>query len=152
MKKDKKFFHGHARLAEVRAELWDTQQEAADFFGVTRVTWGQYERGNATPSADVLAGLVQQDADVIYVLTGQHASASPMPDAVERVLLNSYRMCKPDAQAKLIQAAALLSADLPITEVTQGSSVGGTHTSSGAGAVHMGQVSGVGVRTGKSKK
>nr|WP_326528272.1 helix-turn-helix transcriptional regulator [Rhodoferax sp.] len=73
MAKDKKFFQGHERLAEERAKLWETQQQAADFFGVSRVTWGQCERGNATPSGDVLAGLAQQGADVLYILTGQRS-------------------------------------------------------------------------------
>lgn len=73
MKKDKNFFHGHARLAEERVKKWPTQQEAADLFGVTRVTWGQCERGNATPSGDVLAGLAQQGVDVLYILTGKRS-------------------------------------------------------------------------------
>jgi len=77
VKKDKKFFQGHERLAEERARIWGTQQEAADFFGVSRVTWGQYERGNATPTGDVLAGLVQQGADVLYILTGERSRPVP---------------------------------------------------------------------------
>lgn len=75
MKKDKYFFHGHSRLAEERVKLWETQQEAADFFGVSRVTWGQCERGNATPSGEVLAGLAQKGADVLYILTGIESDA-----------------------------------------------------------------------------
>ena len=96
MKKDKNFFQGHARLAEERAKIWETQQQAADFFGVSRVTWGQCERGNATPSGDVLAGLAQQGADVLYILTGQRAGgAAPAPAPAlapdEEILLDNYR-------------------------------------------------------------
>jgi DNA-binding XRE family transcriptional regulator len=82
MKKDKNFFHGHLRLAEEREKLWSTQQEAADFFGVSRVTWGQCERGNATPSADVLAGLAQRGADVFYILTGVRSNTQNLLDQV----------------------------------------------------------------------
>jgi len=115
MKKDKNFFQGHARLAEERARLWDTQQHAADFFGVSRVTWGQYERGNATPTGDVLTGLAQQGADVLYILTGQRLPTShlsvvpdppPRPDvnAEEARLLSDFRLC--DAQGKAVIRAA----------------------------------------------
>lgn len=94
MEKDKNFFHGHSRLAEERAKLWATQQLAADFFGVSRVTWGQCERGNATPSGDVLAGLAQQGADVLYILTGQPTPRlKPGKDlnAEEETLLEYFR-------------------------------------------------------------
>ena len=106
MSKDKNFFQGHARLAEERAKIWETQQQAADFFGVSRVTWGQCERGNATPSGDVLAGLALQGADVLYILTGQRAggaTAAPAPALApdEEILLDNYRNCPPDARAAI---------------------------------------------------
>jgi len=108
MKKNNKFFQGHKRLAEERARLWGTQQEAADVFAVSRVTWGQYERGNGTPTGDVLAGLAQHGADVLYILTGQRLPASllsavpsaPVPPRValsadEAELLSDYRASNP---------------------------------------------------------
>lgn len=102
LKKDKNFFQGHARLAEERAKLWETQQQAADFFGVSRVTWGQCERGNATPSGDVLAGLAQQGADVLYILTGQRSAPVP-PQALlpegDRILLNNFHAAPAQVQA-----------------------------------------------------
>lgn len=116
VKKDKYFFHGHDRFAEEREKLWETQQQAADYFGVSRVTWGQCERGNATPSGDVLAGLAQRGADVLYILTGQRSQAVPEAATLgtqQRALLNSFEMCTPEAQKQLLQLAALLAAGLP---------------------------------------
>lgn len=102
MKKDKNFFRGHERLAEERAKLWETQQQAADFFGVSRVTWGQCERGNATPSGDVLAGLAQQGADVLYILTGRRSQAVAevdlLPDG-DRTLLANFHAAPSQVQA-----------------------------------------------------
>ena len=104
MSKDKKFFQGHARLAEERAKLWETQQQAADFFGVSRVTWGQCERGNATPGGDVLAGLAQQGADVLYILTGQRSKplepAQELPRQ-EQEWLALYRNSSEEVRAAL---------------------------------------------------
>ena len=94
MEKDKKFFQGHKRLAEEREKLWGTQQQAADFFGVSRVTWGQCERGNATPSGDVLAGLALHGADVLYILTGQRSAPTTRESALapdEKIMLDNYR-------------------------------------------------------------
>ena len=111
MKKDKKFFHGHTRLSEEREKLWPTQQDAADFFGVSRVTWGQCERGNATPSGDVLAGLAQRGANVHYILTGQLAGPAPEPMTEdEKGMLDDYR----EASGPVRRAArALLKAVEP---------------------------------------
>jgi len=123
VKKDKKFFQGHERLAEERARLWGTQQEAADVFGVSRVTWGQYERGNATPTGDVLAGLAQQGADVLYIITGQRNPAlddpdprpappkyTPPPD--EEWLMDAYRFSSEEGKKIILGAtkAAALAA------------------------------------------
>lgn len=140
------------RLREQRDAIGLSQQALADACGISLRSQQNYEKGLRSPDADYLVALHRQEIDVLYILTGQHDPAAPMLNAAERVLLDSYRRCRADGRAHLIQTAALLSAGLPLAGVTQGSSVGGTHTSSGAGAVHMGQVSGVGVRTGKSKK
>lgn len=93
MKKDKKFFLGHDRFAEERLKKWATQQQAADHFGISRVTWGQCERGNATPSGDVLAGMAHEGLDVTYILTGQRsqpvAPQELLPEG-DRILLNNF--------------------------------------------------------------
>lgn len=111
MKKDKNFFQGHARLAEEREKLWATQQEAADFFGISRVTWGQCERGNATPSGDVLAGLAQNGADVLYILTGQRSQAVPEQATLsprQRALLDNYDHTDAEGQ-RVIESTALFA-------------------------------------------
>ena len=99
--KDKKFFQGHARLSEERAKLWETQQDAAEYFGVSRVTWGQYERGNATPNGDVLAGLAERGADVLYILTGQRsqpvAPQALLPEG-DRILLDNFHAAPPQVR------------------------------------------------------
>lgn len=110
--KDKKFFQGHARLAEEREKLWKTQQEAADYFGVSRVTWGQCERGNATPSGDVLAGLALSGADVLYILTGARSKhVPPTADLSPRVraLVSNYEAA-PEAGKRIIEGTASLAA------------------------------------------
>jgi DNA-binding XRE family transcriptional regulator len=116
VKKDKKFFCGHTRLAEERRRIFDTQEAAADFFGVTRVTWGQCERGNATPSGDVLAGLAQQGADVLYILTGQRSSGESTITPVEAALLDNFRNCSPDVQ-KVLRAASSAGAQPAIKSI-----------------------------------
>jgi DNA-binding XRE family transcriptional regulator len=145
VKKDKYFFLGHSRLAEEREKLWATQQLAADFFGVTRVTWGQCERGNATPSGEVLAGLAQQGADVMYILTGQRSS----PPAVtlsedEKTMLADYR----EAAGPVRRAArSVLLSEAP----AQPTSISMRQNSTGTGAVQVGRAGGsVHIYKGKS--
>lgn len=145
MKKDKNFFHGHARLLEEREKLWATQQQAADYFGVSRVTWGQCERGNATPSGDVLAGLAEMGADVLYILTGQ-PSRPTAPEATlppdERVLLNNYRSCGDQAKQNLIQTSALLSAGMAAPGVSAGTKRAQTKATGGVTQTVSGLVGG----------
>jgi len=112
MNKDKKFFHGHSRLAEERASVWSTQQDAADFFGLSRVTWGCYERGEASPDVNVLAGMAQQGADALYILTGQR---NPLKTTIEGCglsdemqLLDDYRHSSKEGKAAIRAAAQSL--------------------------------------------
>ncbi|GAO70983.1 helix-turn-helix domain-containing protein [Comamonas sp. E6] len=100
-----------SRLKEVRKTAGWNQAQAADISGVSREYWGRCERGDSVPGGEVLAALAAQGVDVHYVLTGERANSTPA-DPAEQVLLDSYRRCKPDAKANLIQTAALLSAGL----------------------------------------
>lgn len=58
------------RIKEVRKLLNLTQADAGALCGVSRETWGLYERGKLTPGGDVLASFAAAGADVQYILTG----------------------------------------------------------------------------------
>ena len=76
--------------------------------GIARATvYNWMEKGNVP--MDKLALLETAGADVNYILTGERTEGTAS-DPAEQVLLDSYRRCKPDAKANLIQMAALLSA------------------------------------------
>ena len=107
------------RLREEREALGKTQSDLAvvaaslDVPGATRQSQAKYEKGLASPSAAYMSAMATAGVDVLYVLTGQRDGSAPQKvDPAEQVLLDSYRRCKPDAKANLIQTAALLSAGL----------------------------------------
>ncbi len=105
--------HSGERLKEERERLGVNQSEFAALAGATRKTLFNWESGTAFPNSAVLGVLAEHGLDVLYVVTGQRSNAQPAVDAAEQVLLDSYRRCKPEARAHLIQTAALLSAGLP---------------------------------------
>lgn len=49
------------------------QAEAASLCGVSRETWGKYERGTMVPGGDVLLSFAINGANVQYVLTGEES-------------------------------------------------------------------------------
>ena len=98
------------RLREERERLGLSQPAFAAVAGTTKQTLFSWETGKTAPDGFQLEALATAGADVLYILTGQRSSAQPAHDAAEQVLLDSYRRCKPDAKANLIQMAALLSA------------------------------------------
>lgn len=107
------------RLREEREATGKTQSDLAAVAaawgvpGATRQSQAKYEKGLASPSAAYLAAIESAGIDVFYVLTGKSSKGKvPEFDSAEQVLLESYRRCKPDAKANLIQTAALLSAGL----------------------------------------
>ena len=104
-----------ARLKKARETLGLSQQALAEHCGVTARSQRNYESGERLPDAAYLAELLALGVDLAYVLTGQRDPAVPALDAAEQVLLDSYRRCKPDAKANLIQTAALLSAGIAPT-------------------------------------
>ena len=115
MNKEKIIFHGCARLAEARSALYGTQEAAAEAFGVTRVTWGKYERGEAVPKGDVLQALALRGVDVTYILTGQrtgtlppmptHQPASAQLSPRQAALLDNYAHTNEQGK-RIIEAAA----------------------------------------------
>ena len=104
--------HFGERIKEERERLGFNQGDFAALAEATRKTLFNWESGAASPNAAVLAAWAQHGLDVLYVVTGERLSAQPATDAAEQVLLDSYRRCKPDAKANLIQTAALLSAGI----------------------------------------
>lgn len=133
------------RLKEARETLGMSQQALAEHCGVTARSQRNYESGERLPDAAYLAGLLTLGVDLAYVLTGQRDPAVPALDAAEQVLVDSYRRCKPDAKANLIQTAALLSAGLapaaapkPRAKATAAGGVSMSMSNVGSGNVQMG--------------
>lgn len=132
------------RLKDARKELGISQSEAADLVGISREHWGRCERGLGMPGGEVLAALANAGADVRYILTGRRDfDPPPRLTAEEETMLEYFKDAPKGARRAAL--AALLGA-------APGSGAGGTHSSSGTGAVHMGQVTGVGVQAEKTKK
>ncbi len=136
------------RLQEERKDLGLTQEAMAGKLGATKRSVINWEGGAALPGAEVLAGYAAAGADVLYILTGQRTEGTAS-DPAEQVLLDSYRRCKPDAKANLIQMAALLSAGVDAAPQKRASAVQvGNLTSTHDGAVQVGYAGG-NVRVGK---
>lgn len=132
------------RLKAAREGLGLSQQAIAEHCGITARSQRNYEAGERLPDAQYLARLADAGVDVVYVLTGERSGKQPAADAAEQVLLDSYRRCKPEARAHLIQTAVLLSAGLPpapsaakTTKPKGGSPEKITLTSSHAGSVQI---------------
>ena len=140
--------HPGERIKEERERLGFNQADFAALAEATRKTLFNWESGNASPNAAALSAWAQHGLDVLYVVTGERLSAQPAVDAAEQVLLDSYRRCKPDAKAHLIQTAALLSAGIaPATPKSSSKSAQpsvkvGNLTSSHDGTVQVGYAGG----------
>lgn len=59
------------RIADERARLGLTQDQAGEKCGVSREMWGKYERGKAAMGTEVLSRFARAGADALYVLTGE---------------------------------------------------------------------------------
>ena len=137
------------RIKEERERLGFNQADFAALAEATRKTLFNWETGTASPNAAVLAAWAQHGLDVLYVVTGERLGSQPAVDAAEQVLLDSYRRCKPDAKANLIQTAALLSAGIAPAAAPKGSAKAapssvkvGNLTSTHDGAVQIGYAGG----------
>jgi transcriptional regulator with XRE-family HTH domain len=107
VKKEKISFHGSERLREERERLGFTQEFIAEQWGISRVTWGKYERGDSTPGAEVLAALAAAGADVLYILTGQRAV--PVVSRKKQILLSHFDACDEDGQDAMIHVGVVAS-------------------------------------------
>ena len=137
------------RLKEAREKLGLSQQALAEHCGITARSQRNYESGERLPDAAYLAEFLALGADLTYVLTGQRDPLVPALDPAEQVLLDSYRRCKPDAKANLIQTAALLSAGIAPAAASKSSARSapasvkvGNLTSSHDGTVQVGYAGG----------
>ena len=137
-----------ARLRDERERLGKNQDAFAALAGVGKRALIHYEKSERSPDANFLAAIAAAGADVLYILTGQRTEGTAS-DPAEQVLLDSYRRCKPDAKANLIQMAALLSAGVDAAPQKRASAVQvGNLTSTHDGAVQVGYAGG-NVRVGK---
>ncbi|WP_142913239.1 helix-turn-helix domain-containing protein, partial [Klebsiella pneumoniae] len=62
-----------SRLKSERKRLSLNQADAAALCGVSRETWGKYERGSMVPGGDVLLSFAINGANVQYILTGEES-------------------------------------------------------------------------------
>lgn len=103
----------HERLKTERERLELSQTRFADLAKVGKTTVINWEKGASAPDALQLAAMAAVGADVLYVVTGQRSQEVAEIDLLpsdERVLVDTYRRCNPDARRNLIQTAALLAA------------------------------------------
>lgn len=103
------------RLKEERERLAFSQEAMGALGGVRKQAQHLYEAGTRKPDSDYLESIAKHGADVLYILTGRRSLALPAeallpPD--ERLLVDNYRSCTPEAKRNLIQTSALLSAGL----------------------------------------
>lgn len=106
----------HQRLKMERERLGLSQSRLADLASVGKTTVINWEKGASSPDATQLHAMATEGIDVLYVVTGersQDAAEIDLLPADERVLIDAYRRCSPDARRHLIQTAALLSAGAP---------------------------------------
>ena len=131
------------RIKSERKRLGFNQTEFAEIAHATRGTASNWETGTGSPDAKALAALAVVGLDVLYVVTGQRSFVPPPKlSAEEETMLELFK----DAP-KLARRAAMAA----LLGSVAGNASGGTHQSSGIGAVHMGQVTGVGVQAKKNK-
>lgn len=81
------YFYG--RLKEERKRLGLNQDEFAALGGVKKGAQFNYENGSRNPDSEYLVAIAAGGVDVLYLLTGEHASSALSGD--EKELLKSYR-------------------------------------------------------------
>ena len=108
------------RLKSERKRLALSQAEAAALCGVSRETWGKYERGSIVPGGDVLLSFAMNGANVQFILTGQESGGVALTRD-EHDLINHFR------NAPLAVKAAVFAA------LTAGNSVSNSVNVSGNG-------------------
>ncbi|WFR81077.1 helix-turn-helix transcriptional regulator [Janthinobacterium rivuli] len=88
------------RLKEERKRLGLNQDEFAALGGVKKGAQFNYENGSRTPDSDYLAAVAGVGVDVLYLLTGEHATSSLPTD--EHELLMGYRKLDLRSKARVL--------------------------------------------------
>tara|TARA_R110002050_G_scaffold269917_1_gene412456 strand:+ start:65239 stop:66072 length:834 start_codon:yes stop_codon:yes gene_type:complete len=95
------------RIREERARLGLTQQEVADFVGVTRQSQAKYEKGTRSPDALYLDKILKLGFNSYYILTGSktysvRSNFDDMDDSTENIFnikeTNTYDNLDPDSK------------------------------------------------------
>ena len=127
------------RLQEERKRLGLTQESVAAQLGATKRSVINWEGGAALPGAEVLARYAAAGADVLYILTGQHAGGvkpAPTLTAEEETMLGYFR----DASKEVRRAA--LGALLGASAAAVGHASGSGQHNVGDNAIQIGSVTG----------
>jgi transcriptional regulator with XRE-family HTH domain len=99
------------RIKEERKNLgYQNQAALAEKLNVSLGSVHNYESGKRSPDAEFLSRFAEAGADVLYVLTGQHASGTEYvlsPD--EAALLDNFRAIPPARKFSLIDVASALA-------------------------------------------
>lgn len=101
------------RLREERVRLGLTQLEIAEQIGIRREMWSRYERGDAAPGGDALAGFVAIGGDAQYVLGGGRSSSALAKE--EEELLEGFRGLDIRGKARVLGVVDGLGMETPET-------------------------------------
>lgn len=97
------------RLRRERLRLGLSQRELGEAGGVEINTQGKYENAKRLPKADYLAAVSALGVDVLYVLTGQPASAITELSNSESMILANYRTLKEEDKATISRVVLTIS-------------------------------------------
>ncbi|RTB44125.1 helix-turn-helix domain-containing protein [Pseudomonas aeruginosa] len=90
------------RVAEERSRLGLSQDEAAKLCGVSRISWGKYERGQSNGmTITSLRAFTEAGANVFYILTGSQQRAET-GDEDEIQALHHLRLLPADTRKALL--------------------------------------------------
>ncbi len=96
------------RLKDERKRLKLTQETAASMCGVARETWGRYESGAMTPSAEVLAEFSKHNADVAYILSG-FRNENAAKTSQEASMIQCFRLLDAREQLGVVRLLTTMS-------------------------------------------
>jgi transcriptional regulator with XRE-family HTH domain len=92
--------HPMENLASIRKELHFTQQEIADYLGISRQAYSNYESGKREPDYETLLKLGEYfNCSIDYLLGSSRSVRHPILSEFERQLLMHYRAATPAIQS-----------------------------------------------------